>query len=72
MLILLVSFAETVVETRMLEAFKSIQNRTCIRFQRSKYAPLKASVTKEFAVVFSNGGKRYSYCMKSFQQKERN
>ena len=49
---------ENVLKTRILSAFKSIQNHTCIKFEVSKLGSLNTSITEKFVVVFSNRGNR--------------
>ena len=59
--ILFVMFAGNVSKTSILAAFKSIQDRTCIKFKESKLDALDAYTftVQEFAVVFSTRGNRY-------------
>ena len=60
---LFVAFSEKVVKSRIFEALKSIENRTCIKFiQDSNLALLVTSVLQKFGVVFSSSGNRFVLC----------
>ena len=56
---LIAMLAENDVKTNLIAALKSIEDRTCIKFKRSKLASLNTSVSQKFAVVFSSHGNRY-------------
>ena len=52
-------FKENPVKTSILSAMKTIQNRTCIKFEVSKLGLLSTSIAEKFVIVFSNRGSRY-------------
>ena len=52
-------FVESHVKNSILTAFKSIENRTCIKFNETQLAPASTAAAQKFAVVFSKHGNRY-------------
>ena len=51
------------VKTNIVAAFESIQNHTCIKFQRTDLTTLCTSAGQKFPVVFRKVGKRYMYLL---------
>ena len=52
-------YTENYVRYSILAAIKSIQNRTCIKFEETQLALSNTSAAQMFAVVFSKHGNRY-------------
>ena len=53
------------LQKMIVNAIKSVESRTCIKFKQLKISPPKKTLMLHFVIVFGSGGKRYTVFVNS-------